>query len=108
MFRKSTSKNVSLFFNIYSFLLFELYDHLQHKGKEYLDLDHAKYLYFFLVLPISEEYKLAIMECTNFLSKSVSSDLIFEIYSKNNAPKLCQMVYVAIEIAKTEKMRQLR
>lgn len=62
----------------------------------------------FLVLPVSEEYKLTILESTKYLSKSLSSDLIFEVYSKENAPKLCQMVYVAIEIAKTEKMRQLR
>lgn len=62
----------------------------------------------FLVLPISEEYKLAIMECTIQLSKSLSSDLILEIYTKENAPKLCQMIYVAIEVAKTERMRVLR
>lgn len=48
------------------------------------------------------------MECTKYLSESLSSDLIIEVYSKENAPKLCQMVYVAIEMAKTEKMKALR
>lgn len=61
-----------------------------------------------LVLEISEEYKLAIMRCTTNLAKSLSSDLILTVYSKENAPKLCQMIYVAIEIAKKEKMRTLR
>lgn len=62
----------------------------------------------FLVLEINEEYKLAIMKCTTNLAKSLASDLILTVYSKENAPKLCQMIYVAMEIAKNEKMRSLR
>lgn len=59
-------------------------------------------------MPTNEEYKLLLMECVISLSNSVTSELVFEVYTKVNAPKLCQMVYVALEIAKTEKMRVLR
>lgn len=48
------------------------------------------------------------MNCTAKLGESLSSDLILTVYAKENAPKLCQMIYVAIEIAKKEKMRTLR
>ncbi|CAG9825114.1 unnamed protein product [Phaedon cochleariae] len=88
---KSIIDKLGLFFNIYAFLLFEIYDHMQHK-----------------VLPIHEEYKLSIMQCTKSLAKSVSSDLLFDLYTKGNAPKLCQMLYVSIEIAKNEQLRSLR
>nr|XP_023014503.1 TELO2-interacting protein 1 homolog [Leptinotarsa decemlineata]XP_023014504.1 TELO2-interacting protein 1 homolog [Leptinotarsa decemlineata]XP_023014505.1 TELO2-interacting protein 1 homolog [Leptinotarsa decemlineata]XP_023014506.1 TELO2-interacting protein 1 homolog [Leptinotarsa decemlineata] len=91
LFDKSTTDKLGLFFNIYAFLLFEIYDHVQHK-----------------VLPIHEEYKLSIIECTKSLARSVSTDIIFELYSKTNAPKLCQMLYVSIEVAKTEKLKSLR
>ncbi|KAG5887572.1 hypothetical protein JTB14_009980 [Gonioctena quinquepunctata] len=91
LFDKSVIDKLGLFFNIYAFLLFEIYDHVQHK-----------------VLPIHEEYKLSIIECTKSLAKSVSSDLIFDLYTKTNAPKLCQMLYVSIEIAKMEQLRTLR
>ncbi|KAJ8942240.1 hypothetical protein NQ318_003087 [Aromia moschata] len=76
---------------MYSFLLFEVYDRLQHK-----------------VLPIHEEYKLRIMECMTSLAKCMSSELMFTLYTKENSPKLCQMLYIAIEIAKTEQLRSLR
>lgn len=33
IFEKSTINNVNLFFNFYSFLLFELYDHVHHESK---------------------------------------------------------------------------
>ncbi|KAJ8974649.1 hypothetical protein NQ317_019885 [Molorchus minor] len=91
LFDKSVIDKLGLFFNIYSFLLFEIYDHLQHK-----------------VLPIYEEYKLSIMQCMTSLAKSVSSELILTLYTKENSPKLCQMLYVAVEIAKTEQLRSLR
>lgn len=48
------------------------------------------------------------MKCTTQLSRSLDSELLIGIYSKENAPKLCQMVYVGIEVAKLEKMRALR
>lgn len=32
LFGKTKINNISLFFNIYSFLLFEVYDHKHHKG----------------------------------------------------------------------------
>lgn len=61
-----------------------------------------------LVKNVSEEYKLSIMECMVSLCKSLSWDLVLNIYTKNNAPKLCQMLYVAIEMAKKESFRKLR
>lgn len=91
LFEKSTIDKLGLFFNMYAFLLFEVYDHIEHK-----------------VLPVQEEYKLSIIECTKSLTKSVSSELIFELYTKANAPKLCQMLYASIEIAKNEQLKNLR
>lgn len=40
--------------------------------------------------------------------KSVSSDLVITLYTKENAPKLCQMLYVVLELAKAEQFRKLR
>lgn len=91
VFEKSTISQVNLFFNIYSFLLFEIYDHMKHT-----------------VLPMSEEYKLSIMKCTKALAKSVTSELVSELYTKVNVPKLSQMLHVTIEIAKTEQLKSLR
>ncbi|KAJ8959272.1 hypothetical protein NQ314_006300 [Rhamnusium bicolor] len=91
LFDKSTIEKLVLFFNIYSFLLFEIYDHLQHK-----------------VLSIHEEYKLSIMECMTSLAKCISTELIFVLYTRENAPKLCQMLYVAVEVAKNDQLRSLR
>lgn len=48
------------------------------------------------------------MECMVSLANSVSSDLVFDLYTKENAPKFCQMLYVALEIAKQEQLRSLR
>ncbi|XP_018569428.1 TELO2-interacting protein 1 homolog [Anoplophora glabripennis] len=91
LFEKSSVDKKVLFFNIYSFLLLEIYDHHQH-----------------MVLPIPEEYKLSIMNCMASLMKCVSSDLVFSLYTRENAPRFCQMLYTALEIAKTEQLRSLR
>ncbi|XP_057672878.1 TELO2-interacting protein 1 homolog isoform X1 [Diorhabda carinulata] len=91
VFEKSTVSQLNLFFNIYSFLLFEIYDHKKHT-----------------VLPVSEEYKLSIMKCTKALAKSVTTELVSELYTKAHVPKLCQMLHVTIEIAKTEQLKSLR
>lgn len=42
------------------------------------------------------------------LTKSISWDIVIEIYKKENTPKLCQALYVALELAKHEKLRILR
>lgn len=60
------------------------------------------------MLPISEEYKLLIIQCMLALTKSLSWDIIMDIYNKDNTPKLCQALYVVLEIAKYEKLRTLR
>lgn len=60
------------------------------------------------VLSISEEYKLLIIQCLFALTKSLSWDVVTEIYKKENTPKLCQALYVTLEIAKNEKLRSLR
>ncbi|XP_063909733.1 TELO2-interacting protein 1 homolog isoform X2 [Zophobas morio] len=90
-FEKISIEKLPLFFNIYGFLLFEIYDHLNHS-----------------VLKISEEYKLSIVECMTALAKCLKSSLIAELYVKENAPKLCQMIYVVLEVAKNEQFRALR
>ena len=60
------------------------------------------------MLKISEEYKLSIVECMTALAKCLKSSLIAELYVKENAPKLCQMIYVVLEVAKNEQFRALR
>ncbi|CAH0559229.1 unnamed protein product [Brassicogethes aeneus] len=91
LFKKFKLDKKGVFFNIYAFLLSEIYDHEKH-----------------IVLNISEEYKLSILDCMTSLAKCLSSEVIFDIYTKENAPKFCQMLYVALEIAKKEQMRSLR
>ncbi|XP_044259185.1 TELO2-interacting protein 1 homolog [Tribolium madens] len=91
IFDKIWIEKVPLFFNIYGFLLFEIYDSKHHR-----------------VLNISEEYKLSIVQCMTSLSKNLSSSVIEELYVKQNAPKLCQMIYVMLEIAKIEQFKALR
>ncbi|CAG9826267.1 unnamed protein product [Diabrotica balteata] len=91
LFEKSTIDNMGLFFNMYSLLLYVIYDSRENK-----------------VLPIPEEMKLSVMLCSKALARSVSTDLLSELYNKVHAPKLCQMVFVAKEIAKVEKLRSLR
>lgn len=68
---------------------------------------HILYI-LLIVTTISEEYKLLIVQCMISLTKSVSWEIVTEIYKKENTPKLCQALYVALEIAKTEKLRSLR
>lgn len=63
---------------------------------------------FISVKDVSEEYKLSILECMISLCKSLSWDVVQNIYTKNNAPKLCKMLYVALEMAKKENFRKLR
>lgn len=62
----------------------------------------------FAVLRVSEEYKLVVVQCMISLTKSVSWDVVTELYKKENTPKLCQVLYVALELAKNEKLRTLR
>lgn len=40
--------------------------------------------------------------------KCVSSDLVFSLYTRENAPRFCQMLYTALEVAKTEQLKSLR
>ncbi|XP_008201481.1 TELO2-interacting protein 1 homolog [Tribolium castaneum] len=91
IFEKVKIENLALFFNIYGFLLFEIYDHKTHT-----------------VLSTSEEYKLSIVQCMTSLAQNLSSSIIEELYVKQNAPKLCQMIYVMLEMAKNEQFKTLR
>jgi hypothetical protein len=91
LFKNITVDKLPLFFNIYGFLLFEIYDHKNH-----------------LVVNISEEYKLSIVECMTALAKCLSSCVVESLYVKENAPKLCQMIYVLLELAKNEQFKTLR
>ncbi|XP_028154357.2 TELO2-interacting protein 1 homolog [Diabrotica virgifera virgifera] len=91
VFEKSIIDKMGIFFNMYSLLLYVIYDSRENR-----------------VLPIPEEMKLSVMLCTKALARSVSTDLLPELYNKVNAPKLCQMIYVALELAKFEKLRSLR
>lgn len=91
LFKKIKIDNLALFFNIYGFLLFEIYDHNNH-----------------CLLKISEEYKLSLIECMTELSNCLSSSVIEQLYVKQNAPKLCQMIFAVLEVAKTEEFKTLR
>ncbi|CAG9859979.1 unnamed protein product [Phyllotreta striolata] len=91
LFEKSVIENIGLFFNVYAFLLFEIYDHTEEK-----------------LLPVQEDYKFSIIECTKSLVQAVSSEIILELYTKANATKLSPMLYVAIDIAKNEQLKKLR
>lgn len=42
------------------------------------------------------------------LCKALSWDVLLNVYAKNSAPKLCQMLYVALEMAKNEQYKKLR
>ncbi|XP_050294398.1 TELO2-interacting protein 1 homolog [Anthonomus grandis grandis] len=90
-FSKTSIENSNLFFNFYTFILLELYDYKNH-----------------IVLGISEEYKSALLNCMIALVKSVSSETLKEIYSKENVSKLSQIIYVCAELAKNETARHIR
>lgn len=62
----------------------------------------------FLVINVCEDYKLSIIRCMTTISKSITHSVAEELYIKENAPKLCQMLYVLIEIAKVEKYKTLK
>lgn len=91
LLKKLIIENVTVFFNFYSFLLFELYDYTKHK-----------------VYPVTEEYKLEILKCMICLIESVSEQIIDQLYVKENIPKFSQIIYVCGELAKKEKSRDLR
>ncbi|RZB40886.1 TELO2-interacting protein 1 -like, partial [Asbolus verrucosus] len=91
LFDKIAIDKLPLFFNIYGFLLYEIYDHKNHK-----------------VMDISEEYKLSIVECMISLAKCLDSSVVESLYVKENAPKLCQMIYVLLDLAKMEQFKTLR
>ncbi|XP_060524749.1 TELO2-interacting protein 1 homolog isoform X2 [Cylas formicarius] len=86
---KASITSEILFFNIYSFLLFELYDYSQHKT-------------------IPEEYKIMLLQCMTALLKSISPDIFDKIYNKENIPKISQIVFVCGDLAKQEKSKEIK
>lgn len=91
IFAKTHTDQLVLFLNLFSFLLFQIYDHDEHKIKN-----------------IHEEYKLSIIKCMIALMNSTTTNLTTKLMAKENSHKLCRMFFVTLEIAKTEKMRELR
>ncbi|XP_025829077.1 TELO2-interacting protein 1 homolog [Agrilus planipennis] len=92
LFGKIQIEKIEIFLNIYGYLLNEIYD---PKVKNCVALVH-------------EEYKLLLVNCITALTRCLTWDVITNLYTKVHAPKLCQIIYVIVEIAKTEHLRKLR
>ncbi|KAH1028166.1 TELO2-interacting protein 1 homolog [Dendroctonus ponderosae] len=91
IFEKYTIEEINMFFNFYTFLLLELYDYGTHA-----------------VSDITEEYKLALLECMIALLNSVSFASVDQLYVKEHIPKFSQITYVCSELAKNEGARNIR
>ncbi|KAJ4443818.1 hypothetical protein ANN_05604 [Periplaneta americana] len=76
----------------YTLLFFQIYD------QQRVDL----------VGDVPEELKLSVVECVTTLLKQASSDVIGELYNKKHVPKLGQGIYICVQLAQWEKLRQLR
>lgn len=64
--------------------------------------------FWVLVLPVTEEYKMAVLKCMTSLINSVSSDILETLYVKENIPKFSQIIYVCSQIAKNDTARNIR
>ncbi|XP_066156634.1 TELO2-interacting protein 1 homolog isoform X2 [Euwallacea fornicatus] len=91
LFPKITIDNSSVFNNLYTFLLLELYDYRQHK-----------------VLPICEEYKTSLLKCMTSLMNSISYELVEELYVNEYIPQFSQIIYVCTELARHERAKNIR
>ncbi|XP_069692275.1 TELO2-interacting protein 1 homolog isoform X2 [Periplaneta americana] len=76
----------------YTLLFFQIYD------QQRVDL----------VGDVPEELKLSVVECVTTLLKQASSDVVGELYNKKHVPKLGQGIYICVQLAQWEKLRQLR
>lgn len=76
----------------YMLLFFQIYD------KEGINL----------VGDVPEELKLSVVECVTVLLKQASSDVVDELYDRKHVPKLGQGIYICLQLAQWEKLRQLR
>lgn len=63
---------------------------------------------YFLVAKTSEEYKLEVIQCMTNLTNALTWDVIQNLYVKEHATRISQLVYTCVKIAKTEKMHDLR
>ncbi|XP_035891600.1 TELO2-interacting protein 1 homolog [Anopheles stephensi] len=57
---------------------------------------------------LSEEYKLAVLKVLSFATRNIQSELVEEIYVKENLTLLSQAIFVCVRIVETERARKLR
>uniref|UniRef100_A0A182LZ06 Uncharacterized protein n=1 Tax=Anopheles culicifacies TaxID=139723 RepID=A0A182LZ06_9DIPT len=57
---------------------------------------------------LSEEYKLAVLKVLSLASRHIHSELIEEVYVKENLTLLSQAIFVCVRIVETERARKLR
>uniref|UniRef100_A0A182ITA8 Uncharacterized protein n=1 Tax=Anopheles atroparvus TaxID=41427 RepID=A0A182ITA8_ANOAO len=57
---------------------------------------------------LSEEYKLAVLKVISLTTRRVQSDLIEEVYVKDNLKLISQAIFVCVNIVSTERYRKLR
>uniref|UniRef100_A0A182JX36 TTI1 N-terminal TPR domain-containing protein n=1 Tax=Anopheles christyi TaxID=43041 RepID=A0A182JX36_9DIPT len=57
---------------------------------------------------LSEEYKLAVLKVLSLVSRRIQSELIEEVYVKENLKFLSQAIFVCVRIVETERARKLR
>ncbi|XP_050068435.1 TELO2-interacting protein 1 homolog [Anopheles maculipalpis] len=57
---------------------------------------------------LSEEYKLSVLKVLSFATRHIQTELIEEIYVKENLTLLSQAIFVCVRILETERARKLR
>uniref|UniRef100_A0A182PPY3 Uncharacterized protein n=1 Tax=Anopheles epiroticus TaxID=199890 RepID=A0A182PPY3_9DIPT len=57
---------------------------------------------------LSEEYKLAVLKVLSLASRRIHSELVEEVYVKENLTLLSQTIFVCVRIVETERARKLR
>uniref|UniRef100_A0A4Y0BNQ6 Uncharacterized protein n=1 Tax=Anopheles funestus TaxID=62324 RepID=A0A4Y0BNQ6_ANOFN len=57
---------------------------------------------------LSEEYKLAVLKVLSYASRHIQSELIEEVYVKENLTLLSQAIFVCVRVVEAERARKLR
>uniref|UniRef100_A0A6E8VIW0 Uncharacterized protein n=1 Tax=Anopheles coluzzii TaxID=1518534 RepID=A0A6E8VIW0_ANOCL len=57
---------------------------------------------------LSEEYKLAVLKVLSLVSRRIQSELVEEVYVKENLTLLSQAIFVCVRVVETERARKLR
>ncbi|XP_034936013.1 TELO2-interacting protein 1 homolog [Chelonus insularis] len=89
---KITLRNIDFFNKLYFCVVLTIYDPSQNT----------------LVISGHEELKLSVTTCLKSLMLHASSDVIEKFYTRENASKISQSIYLCLSIAKTEKLFSLK